>query len=353
MTRTLALHELGITFVVAAISWCSGCSRTLESDVVLYSTVEQELAMPILTAFERSTDDVVGITSRFRSDPAEHSLLTSKIASADLDPPCDVIWNSGVLQTVRLQQRGLLKPRSWDAKHTWPMGGVSTDGTWFGFAAVARVLLVNTRMLENPDDYPTSVLDLANEKWAGQCAVANPTLGTTLTHFAILQHQLGKDAAAKIFEKIQTHAKMLPGNQQVAISVASGQVAWGLTDSDHAIVEADRNPSLRIVFPDQGSSEAGTLLIPNTVAVLKSAQHPVAAGLLADYLVSPLTEDRLAMGNTSQIPLNQESKFPSKVLDGKNVRWMNANFEAAAMDVDNLHQFLQSTFGDDFVDTVE
>ena len=47
-------------------------------------------------------------------------------------------------------------------------------------------------------------------------------------------------------------------------------------------------------------------------------------------LVRPETEDRLAMGNSSQIPISRGSEFPPRVLPPEPVRWMRVDFEAAA-----------------------
>ena len=85
-----------------------------------------------------------------------------------------------------------------------------------------------------------------------------------------------------------------------------------------------------IIWPDQKSAQPGTLRIPNTVAVLKNAPHPIAASALADFLVSPEAEQRLAMGDSAQIPINPRTTVQPRVLPEESVRWMNVDFEAAA-----------------------
>ncbi len=286
--------------------------------------------MPILGAFERSTDDAVGVTSRFDTSPDDGSRLTGEIITSSPPPPCDVVWNPGVLETIRLQKRGLLESRRWPVPAGWPSGCIASDGTWCGFAATARVILVNTRLLDDPAMYPNSVLDLVNDQWQGKCAIGHPAIGKTATHFAVLRDQLGHQSVIELLRRIKDSALVLGGSRQVAIAVSAGQVAWGVTDSDSAIREVELRHPVAIVFPDQGPSQLGTLRIPSTCAVLRGAKHHVSAGLLADYLVNPATEDRLAMGNGSELPLHRESKFPARVLAGTTVRWMDANFETAA-----------------------
>ena len=63
----------------------------------------------------------------------------------------------------------------------------------------------------------------------------------------------------------QNDVQILAGNKPVAQAVSVGRIAFGLTDTDDAILEQDRGALVEIVFPDQGEGELGTLLIPNTL----------------------------------------------------------------------------------------
>ena len=137
--------------------------------------------------------------------------------------------------------------------------------------------------------------------------MARPMFGTTATHVAVLRVKEGHDATLEFLKQVRANAVILSGNKQVAQAVASGQVAWGLTDTDDAIIEKDQLRNVAIVFPDQQPDEPGTLRIPNTLAVLKNAPNPVAAEMLADELVSAKTEERLAMGDSSQLPISREN----------------------------------------------
>jgi iron(III) transport system substrate-binding protein len=66
--------------------------------------------------------------------------------------------------------------------------------------------------------------------------------------------------------------------------------------------------------------------------------------MLADYLVRPETEDRLAMGDSSQLPISRASKFPPRVLPEEPIRWMRVDFEAAAADWDQWSADLLQMF---------
>ncbi len=311
------------------ISLC-GCVRRAESNVVVYSALDREFAFPILSGFERSTEGGTQVIAKYDVESTKTVGLVNLIIAQQEQPDCDLFWNNEILHTVRLQKLGLLQPRKWSLESGYPSDMIASDGSWCGFAARARVLIVNTKLVPDPGEYPQSVDELTDPRWSGKCAMARPLFGTTATHFAVLREIRGHDATIEMLRQIRENAVVLSGNKQVAMAVSSGQVAWGLTDTDDAIIEQDQGLPVQIVFPDQLPDQPGTLRIPNTVAVLKNAPHPVAANRLADYLVRPQTEDRLAMGNSSQLPISRQSKFPPRVMPEQPVRWMRADFEQAA-----------------------
>ena len=332
--------------LAACLVLTGGCVPRAESDVVVYSALDEEFAFPILNAYERSTDHETGVIPKFDVESTKTVGLVNRIIAEKEQPVCDLFWNNEIMHTVRLQKLGLLQSHAWDLPPDYPKEMVARDGTWCGFAARARVLMVNTKLIPDPAGYPTSVAELTDPKWKKNCAMARPLFGTTATHFAVLRELHGREETLDRLKQIQQNAVILSGNKQVALAVASGRVAWGLTDTDDAIIEKDSGAPVAIVFPDQSPDQLGTLRIPNTIAVLKNAPHSVSAGQLADYLISPETEDRLAMGNSSQLPIHRGSKFPPRVLPADPVRWMRVDFEAAAEGWDEWSKDVQDVFRD-------
>src|ERR1043165_337675 len=116
----------------------------------------------------------------------------------------------------------------------------SPAGTWHGFAARARVLIVNTQLV--PDDQrPNSIYDLADAKWKGKIGIARPIAGTTATHVACLFAVLGDEKAKEFFRSLRANdIQILGGNKQVAQAAGAGQIAFGITDTDDAIIEVER-----------------------------------------------------------------------------------------------------------------
>lgn len=308
----------------------AGCVTRAESDIVVYSALDEPFATPIFAAFERTTDHETGVVAKFDVESTKTVGLVNQIIAEEKSPVCDLFWNNEILHTVRLQKLGMLKARDWDVPSTWPTDMIASDGTWCGFAARARVLIVNRELIDSEEDYPTSVRDLADPKWKDNCAMARPLFGTTATHFAVLRVRDGEAETLNFLKGIEDNAVILSGNKQVALAVASGEVAWGLTDTDDAVIERDRRRPVAVVFPDQAPDQPGAMRIPNTLAILKDAPHPVAADKLADYLLTAKTEERLAMGDSSQIPISPQSEYRPRVMPKTPVRWMKVDFESAA-----------------------
>ena len=128
-----------------------------------------------------------------------------------------------------------------------------------------------------PPKHPSPSSDTTNlggvrrglSKWKGRIGIAKPLFGTTATHAACLFAAWGDDKAAAFFKGLKANdARFLSGNKQVAQAVGSGQLAFGLTDTDDAVGEIDAGSPVEIVYPDR---ENGVLLGDGSVRFIKSS----------------------------------------------------------------------------------
>ena len=227
---------------------------------------------------------------KFDAESTKTVGLAEAIAAEGRRPRCDVFWNNEILHTLRLKQRGLLEAYVPPIAKSYPAAYRDPQGFWHGFAARARVLVVNTKLV-GEKDRPASILDLADPKWRGRAAMAKPLFGTTATQAACLFAVWGDRRAKEFFRAVKRNdVQILSGNKQVALAVAAGRLAFGLTDTDDALIEVEKGMPVAIVYPDQGADGLGTLLIPNTLAIVRGWPHPAAARRLVDYLLSPEVE---------------------------------------------------------------
>ncbi len=280
-----------VLFLFASV--VSGCSKREPPEVVVYTALDQEFSKPIFENFSHDTGIVV--KAKYDTESTKTVGLTQAIIAERERPRCDLFWNNEILNTLRLERAGLLRPYDSPAAAEYPANDRSPKNAWFGFAARARVLIVNTNQIPE-DRRPKSIRDLADPQWYERCGIAKPLFGTTATHAACLFAVWGDDAAQEFFRGVKHNARIMSGNKQVAEAVAGGSLAFGLTDTDDAIVEVEKGMPVAIVYPDQEVGQVGTLYIPNTLALVKDSPHGKEAEQLLDYLLSADVERRLAEG---------------------------------------------------------
>lgn len=319
----------------------AGCSDPATQEVVVYTALDEDFSKPIFAEFTRETGIIV--KAKYDAESTKTVALTQAILAERERPRCDVFWNNELVNTLRLDAAGLLAPYDSPVGAKYPVDYRSPAGLWYGFAARARVLVVNTELLSE-DQRPDSILALADPQWEGRCAIAKPLAGTTATHAAVLFATWGPERAEEFFRRVKDNAAVLAGNKQVAVAVAAGRFAFGITDTDDAMIEVERGAPVAIIYPDQGPDALGTLFIPNTLGIIRGGPHPEAAKKLVDYLLSPAVERRLAAGPSAQIPLNPAVTDPPRVESPRTIRPMAVDFEAAAAAWDRAARFLRDEF---------
>lgn len=291
-----ALRSLFVGLFLAALSACGGGDNT----VVVYTALDDVYSRPILERFQAKTG--IRVLATYDTEAQKTVGLYQRIIAERAKPQCDVFWNNEVSHTILLERQGLL-----EAYVSPQAAGISEyfkskDGYWTGFAARARVLIYNTRIIEDPALRPISIFDLSSERWRGKGGLANPLFGTTASHVAALFAFLGPEVAKQKMMAIRANGTaILAGNAVVRDRVAAGELALGWTDTDDAHGALLDGAPVDIVYPDKEG--IGTLLIPNSVAIIKGAPHPAAARKLVDYLLSAEVEAQLAKSRSAQLPL--------------------------------------------------
>src|SRR4051812_28256729 len=261
----IAMNNTGSDCVVwilfcAFAALIAGCHRQNAPEVIVYSALDQEFSQPVFEEFTKRTGIIV--RAKYDAESTKTIGLVQAIMAERDRPRCDLFWNNETLNTHRLESAGLLRAYKSPAGEKYPASARSPENLWYGFAARARVLIVNTT--QNPEKQrPTSIRDLADPRWANRCGIAKPLFGTTATHAACLFAAWGDEKAKGFFHGVKGNAKIMSGNRQVAEAVAGGSLAFGLTDTDDAVGQIKAGFPVAIVYPDQGTDQLGTLFIPN------------------------------------------------------------------------------------------
>ena len=339
--KTQNLLAIAVLTLFATIF--SGCVSKPPQEVVVYCALDREFSEPVLNEFEQQSG--ISVSAKYDVESTKTVGLVTAIINEKRRPRCDLFWNNEILHTMRLQKMGLLEVYHSPAAKSFPASYRSADGDWYGLAARARVLIVNTERIADPGQWPRSIKDLADPKWKGQAAMAKPLFGTTATHAAVLFSVWGDEAAKDFFQQVKEVTAIESGNKQVAVSVSSGKYAFGITDTDDAIIEQEKGKPIAIIFPDQADDQMGTLFIPNSLCLIKGSANQENARQLLDYLLSPAVEEQLANGESAQFPVNPAVTSHSRAQPADvEIKWMDVDFEQAADAWDTAANFLREEF---------
>src|SRR5439155_21641985 len=123
----------------------AGCWSARSPEVVVYSALDREFAEPVLNEFTRESG--IRVLAKYDDESTKTVGLTSALIQEASRPRCDVFWNNEIVNTLRLEQKGLLAAYPSPAAESYPAMVRSPDGAWHGFAARARVLIVNTKLV--------------------------------------------------------------------------------------------------------------------------------------------------------------------------------------------------------------
>jgi iron(III) transport system substrate-binding protein len=311
-------------FLSLAISGCER-SRPGGEAVVVYTSVDDPVARPILDEFTRRTG--IRVEARTDTEANKSAGLAARLEAEKPNPKCDVWWGNEVFRTIRLADAGVLAPYESPSAKDIPPLFKDPSHLWAGSALRARVIGVHvhqghvkrmTPILQNE-----TIEELTQPYLKGKVAIANPRAGTTSGHVAALYVLWGDEKATEFFRALRRNdVKVLGGNGDVATEVAKGTVLAGLTDNDDVDNVARGGGAIRAIVPDQ--SGIGTLTIPCTAALVAGAKNPEAAKKLIDYLLSPEVEKRLIdakfahssvrAGNSGIKPLQVDYREVAKVL---------------------------------------
>jgi iron(III) transport system substrate-binding protein len=329
-----------LSFIFIPLFTPFGCQRGEQKEVVVYTSLDQIFSEPILKKFQEETS--IRVKALYDTEATKTVGLANRLIAEKDHPKADVFWNSEIMRTIILKKAGILTPYHSSYAKDIPKTFKDSDNYWTGFAARARVIIVNTDLIKK-NQYPKSINELTNPKWKGKGALSLPLFGTTNTHALALFQLWGIEKAKGFFTQcVRNRMQILDGNSVVRDRVADGLLQFGLTDTDDAYVGILRRKPVDMVYPDQESM--GTLLIPNTLALVKGAPHPEYGKKLIDYLLSEKIEEALAFESSMQIPLRPHVKRPEHCPSLRELKTMDVNFESIVEKVDEYSMILRKIF---------
>ena len=239
--------------------WYRGAKRA--NQVVVYCAQDQVYAEPIFKAFEDETG--IKVRAIYDNEAVKTVGLANRLLAESSHPQCDLFWGNEEMRTRQLAARDIFR---------------ASNG-WAAFGYRSRRLVINTNRVSLVNA-PRSLRELTNGVWRGKLAVAYPQFGTTGTFFhALRQHWGDTEWEAWCRALAGNRPLLVDGNSVVVKMVAQGEAWIGLTDSDD-VADGQREGLPVSMMPITGE----TLLIPNTVAIVRDGPHPEQAQRLFLFL---------------------------------------------------------------------
>ena len=275
------------------LAWWALARRGPES-LVVYCSHDAIHAEKILRDFEKRSGIPVAI--RYDTEATKSLGLIELLVREKDAPRCDVFWSNELLGMSDLAHREILLSYKGPGWTRMPERFRDPDGAWTGFAARMRVVIYN------PQRVTASQI---SERPAGELsrfAMAKPLYGTTLTHYTVLWQTLGADGLKAWHKESRARGLLeLNGNAAVKDAVAEGVCDLGFTDTDDFFDARDDGKTVAV--EPVRLADKRTIVIPNSVAIIRGTRRENEGRRLVDFLLSEETELALSRSKSRQIPL--------------------------------------------------
>jgi iron(III) transport system substrate-binding protein len=341
--RHLAPNRIVRAIAVAGAVLLSGCGRTERStrEVIAYVSADRPFSEPIMQEYQRRSGVRVNVV--YDTEETKSTGLANRLLAEKSRPQADVFWSNEPVRTLVLKSRGVLAAYASPAARGIADNFKDREGYWTGFSARLRVIVYNTNKVAAAEA-PRSVLDLADPRWKGQAAIADPRFGSTSFHVAALYAELGDERADEYFRKLKANdVKIVDGNSVVRDMVARGDMSVGLTDTDDVNVAIEAKQPVAMVLPDRDG--IGVPVMPNMVSLVSGSPQPDEGKRLIDYLLSPEVERALAESEAVQIPLHPGVTGPKNIPPISSFKAMTLDYAKAAARVEDVTKRLAAILG--------
>ncbi len=322
-----------IAFLIALITIsCNNNSNV----IVVYTSVDQIFSEPILKGFEDETGILVKVV--YDTEETKSTGVLNRLIAEKENPQCDLFWSGDPVRTIVLKNKGITLPyQSPVANYIDPVYK-DPEYHWTGFSARARVLIYNKTLLEMATA-PQSIFDLVKEEFRGKVAIANPLFGTTTFHISALFSVIGDESAKQFLSDLKNNNVVIAtSNGDVKKRVMQGEVSCGLTDTDDAYEAMKEGGDVGIIFLDQQG--IGSLIMPNTVCLIKDSPHTENAKKMMDYLLSKETEAKLAI-SCAQMPLHKGVEIPENIPSLDNIIPMKIDYDKTSQKLEEIQTYLK------------
>jgi iron(III) transport system substrate-binding protein len=255
---------------------------TASGDLVIYSGRSEALIKPVIEQFKAKYPDVNVVLKAGSNSELANALLEEKAA-----PQADLFLTTELMTVQKMANEDVFQAYTPKDADKLPADYHHPNWLWTGLTLRARVIMYNTDLVA-ADEAPKSILDLTDPKWKGQIAAAGSTNGGFQAHVAALRQILGDAQAEAWLSGLKANdVTFFGGHTDVRKAVGAGEFKIGLVNHYYYHLQKAEGSPVAVVYPDQADGQMGVVVNATAIGVVKGAQHPEAAGVFIDYLLSP------------------------------------------------------------------
>lgn len=275
-----------------------------EGSVSIYTSLNPKDAGPITEAFENKYKVKV-VLWRASGEKMVQRALTE--ARAGRFTP-DVFESDGVEMEILAREK-LLAEFASPSFADLPAAAFPPHRQYvadrFNFFTIAY----NTRLVK-PEEVPATYQDLLHPRWAGRIGIE----ASDNDWFAAVVKSMGEKEGMAFFHKLAAARPMVrTGHTLVSELVAAGEIPLAAAVYNHAVERLAASGA-----PIKWKALAPTMARPGAVGLARSAPHPHAALLFADFMLSAEGQELLRQRN--RVPASNAvnstlNKFPFQMID--------------------------------------
>lgn len=273
-------REDGITIKIQDKNEAANASRSAEA---ILAAAREERTLNWYTSLKQEEADA--FVSRFRAKYPELTVTVRRGGTFNIERDvrkeidngfvtADVVHVLDPAFFITLANEGNLDKYSSPEANAIPIG-YRTEGQWTTARLVTLGMAYDSRRL-SPASAPKTWRALMDQRWQGKIGIKDAyTAGAAYAHFYFMRDRYGAyywERLAKLGTKVyETEPKLLAALRNGEIEVAAG-VALGRPAA---------NDSIRLIAPEDGLP-----VVVGPVAIINGAQHPNAARVFVDYMLS-------------------------------------------------------------------
>jgi iron(III) transport system substrate-binding protein len=291
MTKTRVTRWLPAVAALALAADISTAAAMTEQEQALYEAAKQEgeltwyighlsgeVAEAVGAAFTEAYPGVKVNVVRTTGQVAYQRLMQELQADA---LQADVIGLADQAQYVQLRDAGYLAQftpaNAGEVLEVFQ--GIDPEGTFHVTSAALVGIAYNTDAATGAD-VPQNWTDLLDPKWQGRAALGHPAHSSFMAGWAVLMRDLYGE---EYFDKLEANDPHLGRSINDAPGLLnSGEAAIAVGSFSPTLASAAKGNPIAVAYPADG-----TILFVNSSAVMKDAQHPQAARLFMQFLISP------------------------------------------------------------------